>query len=206
LRLPKNDNGYAVHARITGKPGDDGEPKVDISPELFYVEDETGNDLVLLGLADRNGIATFSSDGMTLTRTDTDSSTKGKGVQKVTNVTPHFEWTGEVCYVQSDGDIYCIDEYGDNTCTFLGLCCVEPDLDGIYGSCALLTDVGQVAEDGTTLQRPATDINGDPYISVEAQCQSYENEWVFNVADFVGYLWDLDTTGSYVIKVRFYPL
>lgn len=205
LRLPKNDNGYAVYARITGKPGEDGEPTAAISPELFYVEDEAGNDLILLGLVDRNGTATFASDGMTLTRTSTDTATKGKGVQKATNVTSLFEWSGEVCYVQDDSYLYCLDEYGADTCTSLDLCCVDADIDNVYERCDLLTDVG-VLIDGTTLQCPQYDFYGDLYLLVEAQCKSYENEWVFNIADFVGYLWNLDTTGSYVIQVRFYPL
>jgi hypothetical protein len=34
----------------------------------------------------------------------------------------------------------------------------------------------------------------------------YTDEWVFNIADFVGYLWDLDTTGAYTVQVRFYPI
>jgi hypothetical protein len=205
LRLPKNDNGYAVYARITGKPGEDGEPTATIHPELYYVEDEAGNDLILLGLVDRDGTATFSSDGMTLLRTSTDPSKKGKGVQKATNITALFEWTGEVCYVQSDSDIYCLDEFGVNTCTTLSLCCVDQDTDNIFERCDLLTDVG-VLVDGTTLQCPEFDVYGDLYIPVDAQCKSYDNEWVFNIADFVGYLWNLDTTGSYVIQVRFYPL
>ena len=198
LRLPKNDNGYAVYARITGKPGTGGEPTATIVPELYYVEDEAGNDLILLGLVDRNGTATFASDGMTLLRTSTSS--KGKGVQKATNLTDLFEWTGEVCYLQEDYDLYC-----DGGCTPLDLCCTDVDIDGVYESCAELTDVG-ILVDETTLECPATDEFGDPYIQVVAQCMSYDNEWVFNIADFVGYLWDLDTTGSYVIKVRFYPL
>jgi hypothetical protein len=200
LRLPKNDNGYAVYARITGKPGNNGEPTATIVPDLFYVEDESGNDMILLGLVDRHGTATFSSTGMTLIRTSTDSA-KGKGVQKATNITALFEWTGEVCYVQDDYDLYC-----QGACTPLDLCCVDEDLDGVYEHCDLLTDVGELV--GDVLQCPVfySEPDGIPYISVVAQCKTYDNEWVFNIADFVGYLWNLDTTGTYVIQVRFYPL
>jgi hypothetical protein len=202
LRLPQNDNGYAVYARITGKPGDNGEPSATIVPSLFYVEDEAGNDLILLGLVDRQGTATFSSDGMTLYRTSTDST--GKGVQRATNVTPLFEWTGEVCYVQADYDIYC-----QGACTPLDLCCVDKDANGAYDLCNLLTDVGVDPDLDGNLQCPVdyTDADGTfLYIAVTAQCKSYDNEWVFNIADFVGYLWNIDTTGTYVIQVRFYPL
>jgi hypothetical protein len=201
LRLPQNDKGYAVYARITGKPGGTGEPSVEIAPGLAYVEDEAGNDLMLLGLVDRSGTATFSSDGITLTRTSTDSSVSGKGAQKATNLTGLFEWSGEVCYVQDDYGFYC----GEGECTPMDLCCVDENMDGVYENCDLLTDVGVII-DGTTIQCPATDTYGYPYLTVTAQCKTYENEWVFNIADFVGYLWDLDSSGSYVIKVRFYPL
>jgi hypothetical protein len=38
-------------------------------------------------------------------------------------------------------------------------------------------------------------------------CRHYQFEWVFNIADFVGYLWECDnTTGAYHVQVRFYPL
>lgn len=203
LRLPKNDNGYAVYARITGKPGDDGEPTASIVPELFSVEDEAGNNLILLGLVDRNGTATFTSTGEVLYRTSTNGS-KGKGVQKATNISALFEWTGEVCYVHPDADIFCVDENGVDQCATLDLCCVDAESDGIYERCDLLSDVGII--DDSNLVCPATDAGGEAYVSVAAECRSYENQWVFNIADFVGVLWDLDTTGSYVIQVRFYPL
>lgn len=198
LRLPANANGYAVYARITGKPGSDGEPTATIVSDLFYVQDEAGNDLILLGLVDRNGTATFTSDGEILYRTSTDGS-KGKGVQKATNVTPLFEWTGEVCYVQSDVTMYCSDALGNDLCTDLALCCVDADANGVYEACSLLSDVGVLQLDGSLLCPVDS-------IAVTAQCRSYENAWVFNIADFVGVLWELDTTGSYVIQVRFYPL
>ncbi len=200
LRLPQHDKGYAVYARITGKPGKLGAPATTIVPELYYVEDEAGNDLILLGMIDRDGTATFSADGMTLTRTDTSTSTKGKGVQKATNLTSLFEWTGEACYVQPDYDLYC-----QGKCTPLDLCCVDLDLDNSYDHCDLLNDVGEIVE-GTTLQCPVQDAYGIPYISVAARCKAYDNEWVFNIGDFVGYLWNLDSTGSYNIQVRFYPV
>jgi hypothetical protein len=202
LRLPKAE-GYAVYARILGKPQTDGEPSVHLTPNLAYVEDESGTDLILLGLVDQNGTATFSSDGETLYRTSTDSSSKGKRAQKFSNLTALFEWSGEVCYVQDDVSDYCYDEGGNYTCTGMDLCCEDTDIDGIFDNCDLLTDVGILVDDGLgglILECPlGTDV-------LTAQCQSYENEWVFNISDFVGYLWNLDSTGTYNIQVRFYPL
>lgn len=202
LRLPKADS-YAVYARILGKPGDNGEPTVQIQPGLAYVEDESGTDLVLLGLVDRNGTASFASDGETLYRTSTDAGKKGKGAQKFTNLTTLFEWTGEVCYLQEDVSDFCYDDMGNYTCSGLELCCEDTDLDNVYDNCSLLTDVGVLVDDGMggfVLECPlGTD-------AVNAQCQTYDNEWVFNISDFVGYLWALDSTGAYHVQVRFYPL
>jgi hypothetical protein len=204
LRLPANDKGYAVYARITGKPDTDGEPSISVNPELFYVEDEQGNDLILLGLVDREGIAKFSSDGETITRFST--SRKGKGVRKATNVTALFQWTGSVCYIQEDVDLYCYDENNEWICTELALCGVDLDGDGLYDRLDPLSDVGVVGDDGTTLVCPLVDADGNPYEPVYAQCRLYQNEWVFNIADFVGYLWNIDSTGAYVVQVRFYPI
>jgi hypothetical protein len=172
---------------------------------LVYVEDEAGNDLILLGLVDRQGISKFKSDGETIYRTSLDSSVKGRGVQNASNVTALFEWTGEVCYIQDDNDIYCFDEYGNYICSPLDLCCVDEDLDGVYDRCDLLADVGIIDSNGF-LVCPVVDTNGFPYDCITAACRSYDNEWIFNIADFVGYLWDIDSSGAYVIQVRFYPL
>ena len=105
--------------------------------------------------------------------------------------------------MQEDVSDFCYDEIGNYTCSGLALCCEHQDLDNIYDSCSLLTDVGVLVEDGLgsfVLECPlGTD-------AVNAQCQSYDNEWVFNISDFVGYLWDLNSTGAYHVQVRFYPV
>jgi hypothetical protein len=207
LRLPANNEGYAVYARITGKPAENGDPNVTISGDLVYVEDESGNDLILLGLVDRQGVSKFNSDGELISRTSTDTSKKGKGVQKATNLTALFEWTGEVCYVQADANLYCLNEFDEYICSSLGLCCIDDGNDDIYERSDLLTDVGIIDPcDPGNLICPLADSNGIDYLPITAECRSYENEWIFNIADFVGYLWDIDTTGAYVIQVRFYPL
>jgi hypothetical protein len=199
IYLPANANGFAVYARIAGKPGKAGEPSITIDPNLVYVEDEAGNDLIFLGLVDREGVSTFALEGQTLVRTTALTSAKGKGAQKATDITGLFQWSGEVCYVQDDSDIYCIED-GEDVCWPTDLCCTDVDGDGVYENCEYIEDVGVYVDD--ILVCP----NTDPNIPVIAQCKIYDNEWVFNIGDFVGYLWDIDTTGAYVIKVRFYPL
>jgi len=210
LRLPYNSNGYAVYGALGGKPLSDGEPSVSISPDLYYVEDESGNDLILLGLVDSGGTTAFGSDGTVLYRTDSSGSTKGKGSRKATNLTSLFEYSGEVCYVQTDTSAYCYDESAAYTCTTKELCCVDEDSNGVYEACDLLTNVGVLFDDGMggTGSECPSDPTVDPYLplGVSAECQSYDNEFVFNIADFVGYLWDIDTTGTYLVRIRFYPI
>jgi hypothetical protein len=175
FRLPANANGYAVYARITGKPGDDGEPTVTFNQGGFeYVQDEAGNDLILLG--------TFKEGSTTLYRTGESTSTASKGVRKATDITALFQWSGLVCSVATE-----------LTTDPTSLCC-QTDATGAYVNCQLPDEFG------------ACPVEGD-YLLVEADCTEYADPtWVFNIADYVGYLWDLDTTGAFVVQVRFYPI
>jgi hypothetical protein len=197
LQLPKNEYGYAVYGRLLGRPGEAGEPTMTITPGLYYVQDETGTDLFLLGLVDSSGV--FRMANGTLYRTDPGK--PGRGAKKFTNITGLFEWMGEVCYLQySDTDTawqeYCYVD-GVDQCTTSYLCCEDTSvpLDGIYDQC------GDATWDGVSWTCPS---GGDLTI---AHCREYtEYQWVFNIADFVGYLWDVDSTGAYHLQVRFYPL
>lgn len=175
FRLPANANGYAVYARITGKPGQHGEPTVTFGQGGFaYVEDEAGNDLILLG--------SFKDGTTTIYRTGETTTTSGKGVRKATDITGMFQWSGLVCSVPTDLTL------ADTT-----LCCQTDPLTGAYVNCTLPVD-GACPVDGG-------------YSEVQATCTEFaEPTWVFNIADYVGYLWDLDTTGAYVVQVRFYPI
>ena len=199
LRLPQNDKGYRVYARITGKPTDN--PSLSLSSELAYVQDENGNDLLFLGLVDSIGV--FSSDGEDLSRTD--STKKGKGVQKATDLTGLFEYSGNVCYLQADSDLYCLDESGQNTCSAYDLCCIDRELDGIYDRCDPLSVVGVDLNLDGLLECPVADQESNTYFSEQAQCKAYDSEWVFNIGDFVGLIWNLDNNGSYNVQIRFYP-
>jgi hypothetical protein len=204
VQLPADPDGYAVYARITGKPGEDQDDHtINISPSLSYVEDEAGNDLILLGFV--RGAQVFNSLGEELPLRRTDDSKNGKGVRKATNITPLFQWTGEVCYI--DYEYYCPDEDLDGTpddCTQESFCCVDMDGSGddVYEHCDLLSEVGplecpaQYEEEGVFYD----------YVPVETWCRQYTNHWIFNIADFVGYLWDITSNGAYHVQVRFYPL
>lgn len=116
LQLPANDKGYRVYGRPLAKPTD--EPSLSVIPELIYAEDETGNDLVYLGLITDNGFETAS-----------ETFTRRKGKSRAIDITGLFEWSGDVCYLTTS---LCdpIDECTQNT-----LCCTDADGDGIYESC-----------------------------------------------------------------------
>ncbi len=173
FRLPANAGGYAVYARITGKPGDDGMPTVTFGEgELAYVEDEAGNDLILVG--------SFKDGTTTIYRTGEVTTTSGKGVRKATDITGLFQWSGLVCSVPDDLSLATTE-----------LCC-QTDTAGNYVDCQVPETAGVCPVD---------------YQLVQATCTEYpEPTWVFNIADFVGYLWNLDTTGAYVVQLRFYPV
>lgn len=196
LRIPKDGEGYMVFARITGKPSQDGETPSQIAVNGCFqgASDENGNDMVLLGLINTEG--SFVPDCSNGTTQDTvltrfDSGGKGKGAKKATNITGLFEWSGDVCYL-NDQDEYC----GDGTCTPLHLCCTDNNEDTIYDHCTHAT-----ADEITNSVCLA-----ESYDFITAQCRSYTDSWIFNIADFVEYLWGINNDGAYNFKVRFYPL
>jgi hypothetical protein len=150
-------------------------PDMNIMPDLIAVEDEFGNDLMYLGLVTSNG---FETPYVSFTRK------KGKSV--AVDITGLFEWTGDVCYFTED---YCDPVLGCDAT--MELCCTDADLDGIYESC-VPKEVDVECPEGT--------------VQVTAFCNSYtEPTWVFNVGDFVTYLWDIENNGLKLLQVRFYP-
>ena len=180
LTLPPNENGYYVTARVLGKPTND--PEFTLAGELMFVQDELGNDLLVLGLVTDNG---FETPSQTLTRS--------KGKTTAVDITGLFEWNGEVCYF--DGTNYCYDETETYTCTDIQLCCSDFEGDGITDSC---TDA-LVADDGSLSCATGT--------LTDLACQSYVNEWVFNIGDLVGYMWNVDADGDFKLaNIRFYPV
>ena len=212
FRLPADPDGYAVYARLTGDPKED--PVFDFtSPEFAYVED-SNQDLIMLGYI-QNGV--FNPAGEDI---GTVSREKGKGVSKATEITPLFMWSGDVCTFIDWGaggvptDQCCIDAEPPATDT-------TPAGDGIYEDCTdpsgldqccnevecytpeLLTD----CEEGYVFTEVVCD--GD-YVPEVVYCISYvEPTWVFNIAEFVGMLFNIDPDGDYkasLIQIRFYPL
>jgi hypothetical protein len=117
-----------------------------------------------------------SADGVTLTRT--------KGKSTAVNITGLFEWSGDVCYFDQPDAAY----------TSTQMCCTDADLDGIYDACAEPEVVDGIA----TCAAIEFDL-------LDLFCVSYLDEWVFNIGDFVEYLWNIDNNGSKLVQIRFYP-
>ena len=174
LRLPKNENGYRVYARALAKPTYD--PTMEINPELVYTQDEFGTDLIFLATLGFNYFET--SYGM-----NTVFRSKGKSI--AVNITPIFEWSGDVCYLDvAQVPAPLVELYPSKT-----ICAADTDAVLGYDTFAPFDGVSCPAG----------------YDQITANCATYESKWVFNIADFVGYLWDVDNNGLKLLQVRFYP-
>ena len=99
--------------------------------------------------------------------------TRKKGKSKAVDITGLFEWSGDVCYLTTS---LCdpVEE-----CTQETICCTDVDIDGIYETC-------EPQVDSACLTGVPTDV----------YCKTFTAEWVFNIADFVRYLWMPKTAGS----------
>jgi hypothetical protein len=124
-------------------------------------------------------MGTLTGNGTFTTTTQT--FTRKKGPSKAVEISGLFKWTGSVCY------FYPADCPDTTNCslTETTLCCVPGDSG--YESCGY---------GGSTC---ADEL-------VTGYCSDYANEWIFNIADFVDYLWTADNYGLKLLQVRFYPV
>lgn len=178
--LPPNDKGYFVVARVLGRPTDNPELTLN-NGQLMWVEDEAGNDLLILGLVTSNG---WETPEINMTRT--------KGKVKAVDITGLFQWYGNVCYFDTTN--YCSEE---TPCTDTTLCCIDSDLDGIKDDCTepVLDEFSQLT----------CDVEG--YSLTTLGCREYTGDWVFNIGDFVGVMWDTYADGDFKLaNIRFYPV
>ena len=177
--LPPNDKGYFVVARVLGKPTDDPSLTIE-NGELMFVEDESGNDLLVLGLVTGTG---WETPSVKLTRT--------KGKVTAVDMTGLFLWSGDVCYL--DSTYYCTVE---DPCIEKQFCCEEYDSDGYCVKYYEATDTeiaGNLCADQTAL--------------ITLECQEYLDTWVFNIGDFVGAMWEMYADGNFkLVDIRFYPV
>jgi hypothetical protein len=228
VMLPENANGYGVYARVTGKPVE-GTAWSFLFPAIEQVQDEYGNDLYFMGsiggpdgCTDAEGAHIGDLDRIDKTK----GNGKGKGVKEASDLTCLFKFTGQVCYI-NDLCYYCGDApdyllceglFSGNDAGFV--CCTdtfEADTQ-VFDSCgepakSNCTDPEGISTiDGVTLCDPAIDpdcewtCTGESY-GVDPLCRNYEEPtWVFNISDFVDVLWKSQSSGAYVVQLRFYPL
>jgi hypothetical protein len=208
LQLPKNDYGYDVYARPLGKTSNgDVVRDITITPTLDMVMmeeyDADGNlvldangdpvttDLLYLGMVTDKG---FVDSSKTLERK--------RGKSTAVDLTGLFQWSGDVCYFDSTG--YC-----DGECTSKEICCTTETQD-INGT---TVEVHDYCEDalpdpdmpGEFICRETDTSAGElPLSLITVDCKTYEDTWVFNIADLVSYLWNVDSNVKQ-FNVRFYP-
>jgi hypothetical protein len=214
FRLPKDPEGYAVYARVTGKPVEDqffqvfGRTLTVVEIECAALDPDcpTGGyyDLLLLGVVNETG-AFVPYGGLgddDFQRTDDSDNRGGKGVKDATEITGMFEFTGDVCYIY-DNDPACT---SGTECTATDFCCPIDDTTLEYnGPCEPLEQLkfwdGFVYDCANAA--PPTDSLWSPETFY---CRSYTDDWIFNIADFVEVLFDVKNNDTYNIKLRFYPL
>ena len=196
FRLPKNDEGYAVYVKITGRPGEDTKAIFPF-PDFQYVEDEAGNNLILLGALIESEITKINDEIITVFRSKKNANGNGNKVPKATELTRLFMWSGTVCYFDTCGEYegetcvfdYCTDLPGP-ACEPYDLCCESENM-GVYEGCTLKVE----------------DVCPEGNVETTVDCKEIDEEqWVFNIADFVGMLWEIGNNNSYNIQIRFYPL
>jgi hypothetical protein len=224
FRLPADPDGYAVYARVTGKPTEDPWFEIyDRSFDLVEVEcdseDTSDNcalhgtyDLLLLGVVHEDGTFTPGTDG-TLERVDTTDGRGGKGVKNATDITGLFEFTGSVCYIY-DTDPACEDP--DFLCTATTFCCATDVFTGEYVvgfdgvSCQDKFSSGYFSYlDEDNVEQFDCNVQDTEFIDWVEQdlyCRDYVESWIFNIADFVNVLFDVNNHGAYNVQFRFYPL
>lgn len=228
IRIPGDQQGYAVYGRVLGKPGDGGGPSFSVTGrEIPVIGDTFGEagEVWLAGTITGDGVfipetCDDGNGGCTLTRWD--SNTKGKGAKKATDISGLFNFNGSVCYWAVDEA--CFDsgiiDVGENVCDPTDFCCGEvTGLDGLGDvevggtlyTCRLFDVVEEDSCPNFALD-PEKDIN-DVFVTYEDDngsveelwCKDFSDTWIFNIADFVNVFFDVNNE-AYNVQIRLYPL
>ncbi|MGD8985974.1 MAG: hypothetical protein PVI53_18255 [Desulfobacteraceae bacterium] len=109
--------------------------------------------------------------------------TRIKGKSKAIEISDLFKWYGSICYFSIP----------DGTYDTQYVCCDTTD--SVTGECTAYIYVGEgdTCGDGSAIPVYCSDYTTDPA------------PWVFNIAEFVEYLWTTDNKGTKLLQVRFYP-
>ena len=160
--------------------------------DLLFCQDST---LSGLGILTSNG--TFNTDGVDNTLT------REKGKSKALDITSLFLYTG-VAFDSS------LDMDNDGNLTLADYLLIDDiDFDGVGGDDHDIVDgSGTPWADGAVRDGVVDALDFEYWrdnILTNTQYQSFDNEWVFNIADLVVYGWDYENNGSKLVQVRFYP-
>jgi hypothetical protein len=205
VQLPYQAEGYYVFARSAADPTNkDGDPsKIMVTPngvleacnqdvlndpdnnfgDLTSCYDANGNlvETIALGLVTNDGV--YKVENQQFVRYD--ATITGKGIKKAVDITGLFEWTGAVCSDVLDTD-------GDKQLTSADFGTTDEAIDSVYG-------------DGVS---PLTSQEFIAFLlaGYDAECDFFEEAWVFNVADLVVQSQNVDNDGTKLWQVRFYPV
>jgi hypothetical protein len=186
LQLPPHEPGYDVYIRAHGKPTSDPEDPSDlqITPGLLFVEDGDGHILYYAGTVTKDTL--ISPNGIT----------RYRGKTETRDITEMFEFTGRICCY---GTFEECGSYGGSQIIYW-----LPVLIDSTDYCFL--DVNGNTEYDEDLGEPKEIKDGDCPDPITVYCNEYAGEWIFNIADFVEYFWDIDYNhGVKLVQVRFYP-
>ena len=221
LQLPPHEPGYDVYIRAHGKPTSDPsntDSDLQITPGILLVEDGDGHVLYYAGTVTKDTLVT--PNGIT----------RYRGKTETRDITEMFYFVGDICYwVDTDCGAGCDRQYlcceeidGKLECSETFVNCGDW-LQGeeVVGEetiyfCFLdeIIDNGEYDVGETRVDREDTDgdndIDGDDLCGgTIAYCKTYtaaDEQWIFNIADFVEYFWDIDyNKGVKLVQVRFYP-
>jgi hypothetical protein len=176
--LPPSSNGYWVYARALGKLTDN--PYMTLKPNLIQAS-STDETVIYLGLVTPDGFT--RADGYTVTRQ------KGGKSNAAININDLFSWSGYVCYQVDPITIGLTED--PNLYPPTPMCAKDTSnpMDGLFDA----------------ITEPASGSCPDTYTLTNLYCHEYENEqWLFNIADFVDYFLDIDNSGTKLVQIRFY--
>ncbi len=192
LQLPPHEPGYDVYIRAHGKPtdgfydpGDPGATDLQITPGLLFVENGSGGILYYAGTVTKDTLV--SPNGIT----------RYRGKTETRDITEMFEFTGTICCYGTE--LEC-GSYGDpQVINWLPVTVDSTDY------CFLDVNGNTVYDE--ELGEPKVIKTGDCPDPITVYCTEYTTpEWIFNIADFVEYFWDIDYNhGVKLVQVRFYP-
>ena len=141
-----------------------------------------------LGLVqDENGndlfyLGWFTASGLETAGQDFE---RRKGKSKAIDISPLFQWYGNACYFSEPAGGYDSVKY---------LCCVDMDTES--EQCLSYVFVDEYA---TSCKY------GYPLTVFCNEYAEEDREWIFNIAEFVEYLWSTENNGTKLLSVRFYP-